>query len=220
MAIKIALTRPGLYSMLMQVRRYIQDYALSPLGIANTGLAVLAGFIGGASKGLVAGLFFGTATLVTVFIVALYSGFGPRFAAAERERRLWAAGKERLAKASAEQKRLATLRVPDPAVKKLVDLVALRSGMFLRACDTARQRDPLAEAAITQSLELVDLYLKELDDASTERRYDLPDDDPFADAVQRVSAALVEKAALLEKARMDIEGGLQREEHMAIKEQL
>ena len=133
---------------------------------------------------------------------------------------MWAAGKERLAAASAGQKRLASLRVPDPAVRKLVELVALQAGMFVSACGKARQRDPLGEAAITESLELVDLYLKELDDAATERRYALPDDDSFADAVQRVSAALRDKAALLEKARMDIEGGLQREDRMAIKEQL
>ncbi len=204
----------------MQLRRYISNYALSPLGIANAGLAVLAGFLVGSVNGLLVGLLSGAGCLGALFALALYSGFGPRFAAAEHERRLWAAGKERLAVASAMQKRLATLRVPDPGVRKLVDLVAMQAGMFINACGTARQRDPVGEDAITQSIELVDLYLKELDDASTERRYALPDDDPFADAVQRVSAALRDKAAMLEKARMDIEGGLQREDRMAIKEQL
>jgi hypothetical protein len=204
----------------MHVRRYIKAYAVSPLGIANAALAVLAGFVAGSLAGVFAGLLAGVSALGLIFVLALHSGIGPRFAAAEHERRLWAAGKERLAAASAEQRRLASIRVPDPAVRKLVELVALQAGMFISSCDKARQRDPLGEDAITESLELVDLYLKELDDAATERRYALPDDDSFADAVQRVSAALRGKAALLEKARLDIEGGLQREDRMAIKEQL
>jgi hypothetical protein len=209
-----------LYSKPMQLSRYIKDYSLSPLGIANGGIALLAGFVVGSLTGFMAGLLSGAASLVAIFVLALYSGSGPRFAAAEQERRLWAAGKERLAVASAKQKRLASMRVPDAAVKQLVDLAAMQAGMFIGACQKNRQRDPLAEDAISECVDLVDLYLKELDDASTERRYAMPDDDPFADAVQRVSAALRDKVAMLEKARLDIEGGLQREDRMAIKEQL
>jgi hypothetical protein len=204
----------------MQLRRYIKDYSLSALGLANGGLALLAGFVVGSSAGFLAGLLSGAVSLVGIFALALYSGFGPRSAATERERRLWAAGKERLAVARAKQKRLASLRVPDPAVKQLVDLAAMKAGMFIGACEKARQQDPLAEDAIGECVDLVDLYLKELDDASTERRYSLPDDDPFANAAGRVSAALHDKIALLEKARLEIEGGLQREDRMAIKEQL
>jgi hypothetical protein len=204
----------------MQLRRYIKDYACSPLGIANGALALLAGFVVGTSVGLLAGLLSGVASLVAISVLALYSGLGPRFAAVEQDRRLWAAGKEHLAVASARQKRLASLRVPDPAVKHVVELAAMQAGMFLAACGKARQRDPLAEAAIGECVDLVDLYLKELDDASTEKRYALSDDDYFADAARRIGAALHDKAALLEKARLDLEGGLQREDRMAIKEQL
>jgi hypothetical protein len=204
----------------MQLRRYTKDYALSPLGIANGALALLAGIGVGSHAGFLAGFLSGTASLAAVFLLALYSGLGPRFAAAEQERRLWATGKERLAEAKTRQKRLASLRVPDQGVKHLVDLAAMQAGMFIHACEKARQRDPLGENAIIECIELVDLYLKELDDASTERRYALPDNDPFADARERVSAALRAKAVEMEKARLDIEGGLQREDRMAIKEQL
>ena len=204
----------------MQLRRYIRNYALSPLGLANGGLALLAGLAVGSITGILVGVLSALASLGAVFVLALYSGLGPRFAAAEGERRQWAANKEHLATARARQKRLASLRVPDPAVKALVDLAAMQAGMYLSACDKARQRNPLAEDAIAECLELVDLYLKELDDASTERRYALPDNDPFADAQERVAAALRDKTAVLEKARLDMEGGVHREDRMAIKEQL
>lgn len=204
----------------MKLHRYIKDYALSPLGIANMGLALLTGFFVGMLTGFLAGLLSGAGSLVVIFVLALYSGLGPRFAAAERERSQWAVSKERLAQASAKQKRLASLRVPDPAVRQLVDLAAMQAGLFINACEKARQRDPLGEDAITECVELVDLHLKELDDASTERRYALPDNDPFAEATERVCAALRAKVAVLEKTRMDMEGGLQREDRMAIKEQL
>jgi len=204
----------------MHVRRYLKDYARSPLGIANLGLALLAGAGIGSYAGAVTGFVTGAASLAAVFVLALYSGLGPRFAAAERERSRWAADKRHLAAAKDKQKRLSSLRVPDPLVKPLADLAALQAGMFLDACMAARQRNPLAEYAIAECIELVDLYLKELDDASTERRYALPDNDPFADPRQRISAALRDKALVLEKARTDMEGGLQREDRMAIKEQL
>lgn len=202
------------------MRRYIGDYARSPLGIANVVLATLVGFLIGSSTGWLTGVLTGLLGLALVFFLALYSGLGPRFAAAEHERRLWALGKEHLSSAKTKAKRLATLRVPDPAVSKLVELVAMQAGLFLGACDKTRQRNPLAEEAIDQSLELVDLYLKELDDASTERRYSLPDNDPFADARERVAAALRDKAQILERARLDLEGGLEREDRMSIKEQI
>jgi len=216
----LACPRTGLYSRSMHIIRYINDYARSPLGIANAGLALVAGFAIGSLAGGLAGFLSGAVSLGVVFVLALYSGIGPRFAAAERERQHWASSKERLAEARTRQKRLASLRVPDPAVKQLVDLVAMQAGMFLGACEKARQRDPLGEDAIAECIELVDLFLKELDDASTERRYKLPDNDPFADAKERISAALRDKASVLEKARLDMEGGLQREDLMAIKEQL
>ena len=209
-----------MYSSSMQVRQYIRNYAFSPLGLANGGLALLAGLAAGSNTGILVGVLSALASFAAVFVLALYSGLGPRFAAAEGERRQWAATKEHHAAARAGQKRLASLRVPDPAVKALVDLAAMQAGMYLSACDKARQRNPLAEDAIAECLELVDLYLKELDDASTERRYALADNDAFADAQERVSAALRDKAAVLEKARLDMEGGLHREDRMAIKEQL
>ena len=204
----------------MQLRRYIRNYALSPLGLANGGLALVVGLAVGSITGILVGVLSALASLAAVFVLSLYSGLGPRFAAAEGERRQWAANKEHLAAARAGQKRLASLRVPDPAVKALVDLAAMQAGMYLSACDKARQRNPLAEDAIAECLELVDLYLKELDDASTERRYALADNDTFVDAKERISAALRDKAEILEKVRIDIEGGMHREDRMAIKEQL
>jgi hypothetical protein len=189
-------------------------------GLTSLAVGILGGFgvgmMGGPLLGVLAGL------VVTVVLAALWltSGLGPRMVVADREHRDWIAGQERLTAARTKQRRLAALRIPDPEVRKALDLVALQAGLFLAACGKARLRDPLAEDAIAESLELADLYLKELDDASTERRFGLPDNDPFENAAIRVGNALRDKAAILEKARLDIEGGLTGADRMSIKEQL
>ena len=99
-------------------------------------------------------------------------------------------------------------------------LVVLAAGEYIDACRREGSDDPLADAAIAEALEVVGLFLKEKDEAATERRFGLGDADPFPDTEKRVAAALKEKAATLRERRIQIDGGLPPASRMAVREEI
>jgi len=204
----------------MNRREYIINLAASPVGIALGAVAVSVGGFLGIRIGPVVGLVSGLATLGGFLLVLSLAGVGSALAAAEQARRVWAAARPRLDVARDARNRLASLRVPDPEIKAMLELVATRGTAYLSACESTRSHDPLAEDALTESVSIADLYLKELDGAATEKRFGLADADPFADAKARTRSALLAQAAVLEKATMDLSGGLSPADRMEIKESL
>jgi hypothetical protein len=105
-------------------------------------------------------------------------------------------------------------------VADALQLVLFASGEYLEACVREKRHDPLAADALSEAIELLDIYLKEEDEEATERRFGLKDADSFADAESRIVAALSEKAALLRERRIQIDGGLSAADRMAVKEDL
>jgi len=204
----------------MKLREYTRRYALSGAGAANLAVAAVAGAVLWMSASPAAGILAAVGAYAVIFVLALATGIGPKAAAAEAERRAALAGRERLEAARKDALRLSALRVPDPGIKSLVELAGLKAGSYLAACARSGSRDPRAEAAIADCLELADAWLKELDDSAVERRFRLPDDDPFADGRERVAAGLRDRVAILDKAALDLDGGLGREDRVSIKEQL
>jgi len=204
----------------MDSREYISTLSRSPLGLVMAVVAVTVGVMATLSLGIGLGLGIGAASLAAMFSAATLTGLGPKAAAAERERRDWAAARRYLDAAKASRDRLSTFRVPDTEVKFLLELVAARGSGYIAAALAARSRDPRAEEALADCVSIADIYIKELDGASTERRYGLEDADPFAEAKERVIAALRDKAALVEMAAKDLSGGLSPADSMEIKESL
>jgi hypothetical protein len=204
----------------MNRREYVRNLAASPVGIALGAVAVSVGGFLGIRIGPVVGFVSGFATLAGFLIVISLAGVGSTLAAAEQRRRAWAATRPRLDAARDARNRLASLRIPDPEIKALLELVATRGTAYLSACESARSHDPLAEDALAESVSIADLYLKELDSASTEKRFGLADADPFADAKARTGSALRAQAAVVEKATLDLSGGLSSADRMDIKESL
>ncbi|HOX19046.1 MAG TPA: hypothetical protein PKW82_11355, partial [Spirochaetales bacterium] len=187
----------------MNVRSYFTDFLASPVGIGTAAVSVALGAVAvGVSGGWPAGLAAATAAFVVSNGFALVTGLGPKAAAREAERRMAAGNRAALAAVKASRDRLATLRVADPDVAKAVSLCALRASAYLAACEKSGTRDPRADHAAEECVNLVGLYLEELDDASTEKRFDLADDAPFADAKSRVLAALRERADALDRAAL------------------
>jgi hypothetical protein len=205
----------------MQSGEYLRWYARSALGIGS-------GFagIGAAAAAMLAGLPIWGAALAALGLVAatglvsLAAGWGPRQALAAREAWAGRARAARLAEAAAVRERIAALRIPDGEVAEAARLVALAAGEYIDACRREGSDDPLADAAIGEALELVGLFLKEKDEAATERRFGLDDADPFPDARGRVAAALKGKAAMLRERRIQIDGGLPPESRMAVREEI
>lgn len=204
----------------MELRRYIALYAVSPLGIALSAASAAAGVAIGLAVSPLAGAAACLIAEAATFAIAAATGIGPKAAVAERDRRAWAESAERLEAVKRDRDRLATMRLPDDEIGSLVMLAATRGASYLAASRNAKSRVPQAEEALADCLYVADLYLKELDAASTERRHGLDDADPFADAKGRAKAALIDRAAVIEKATRDLSGGLSPADAMDIKERL
>jgi len=204
----------------MRRSEYLSSFFTSPPGLAIVGVSLVAGMGSAFGLSLLAGLVNGIGTLLVLSVVATVSGFGSKAASAELERKAWSKARPFLTAAKASRDRLASLRIPDPAVKALLELASVRGSSYLSACEAARSRDPRAEEALAECVSLADLYLKELDGASTEKRYGLPDADPFADARERTLAALRDRASIIEHATLNLSGGLSSADRMEIKESL
>ena len=198
----------------------MRNLASSVPGMAMMALALVVGTVLGLKVGVAVGMAAGILTLAADVVVLTVSGVGPRLAAAEADRQQWTNARPYLDAARANRDRLGTMRIADDDVKAMLQLAAERATRYLAVCESARSRAPLAEDALADCLSIADLYLKELDGASTERRYKLPDADPFVDARTRTLAALRDRVAILDKAIQDLDGGLTSADRMEIKEML
>ncbi|GAB1457550.1 hypothetical protein MASR2M48_28580 [Spirochaetota bacterium] len=204
----------------MNRNEYLRKLFVSPLGIGIIAVSIVSGL--GLGLGVNAGLGIATAagSFVALGTLVTMTGIGSRAAMRESDRRAWSTAATHLEEARAHRHRLATMRLPDPEIKALLALLATRGSAYLAACESARSRDPLAEEALADGVALADLYIKELDGAATERRYGLADADPFVEARSRTSAALLDKAAIIEKATLALSGGLSSADRMELKESL
>jgi hypothetical protein len=193
----------------------------SPVGIGSLFLGVCAGaaaLLLGLSAAASAAV--GLGCLAVSAGLSLATGVGQRAAAAELERGNEGKAAGRIAAAKAARSRLAALRIASPEIAAARDLVALEAGSFVESCSRAASYDPLGVAAIEDSLALVDAWLKEADATAIERRFDLPDADPFPEAAKRTVAALKDKAAALAAARARVSGEAPPSDRIAIEEEL
>jgi hypothetical protein len=205
----------------MRFSEFARAFSRSPAGIGSLFLGALAGaaalFLGaGAALAALAGV----ALFAAVVALSLATGVGQRAAAAELERGNEGKAAERVAAAKACRSRLAAIRIARPEVAAARDLAALEAGSFVEACSRAKSYDPEGVAAIEAALALVDAWLKEADAAAVERRFDLPDADPFPAAAERTAAAIREKAAAIAAARERVSGEAPASVRVAIEEEL
>jgi hypothetical protein len=205
----------------MDIRDFSRAYAKSPLGIGSVLAAVLAGIAAsqfglGLGPSLLVALF-GFAIL---FLLALILGVGQRAASAELGRESGAKAAARLAEAAGARERLAAIRLAQPELAAARDLLVLEAGRFVEDCGRVGTYDPQGVAAICDSLALVDAWLKEADESSIEKRFELPDANPFPEAAKRTAQALKDKAAIIAARRAAATGEMPGADRMAIEEEL
>lgn len=205
----------------MNSRDFLRLYGRSPYGIASVFAAFAAGGAAGAlGLGFPGGIGVGAVVLAASLALGLATGFGPRAAASELEREARGRNAERLAAASKARAALAALRLPAGEVAAARDLVVLESGRLAESFARSGAYDPEAAQAALDSLELVNAWLRERDEAATERRFELPDANPFPEAAARTAAALRDKAALIAAGRARASGEIPPADRMAIEEEL
>jgi len=205
----------------MPPKDYLKWYYRSPLGIGSAFAGLLA-VLGTAGAGLSMSWAFisGIVLVAAAGGAALISGWGPRQALAARDAGIAYARLRKLEGAEKARQNLARMRIADAVAAEAVQLVVLAAGEYLDACRKESSDDPIADAALDDAADIVDIFLKEMDEAATEKRFGLKDSDPFDDARNRVVAALREKAALLRERRIQIDGGLTASGRMSVREEI
>jgi hypothetical protein len=205
----------------MDLREFTRAYARSPLGMGSLIAALAAGaaaaILGAplALSGLLA-----LAVLAVALALALVTGFGQRAATAELSREDGSRASVRIEAAAQARKRLASLRLAQAELSSARDLLVLEAGRLIECCGRVGSYDPEGLAAIGDSLELVDAWLREADESAVERRFELPDANPFPEAAAKTAQALREKALFIAARRASLSGEISGADRIAIEEEL
>jgi hypothetical protein len=116
--------------------------------------------------------------------------------------------------------RISRLRLGDEEVRRAVEYFLLVSGGYLEKCGELSAYSPQANNAIDEACTVCQLYLEELDESSTEKRYQVSDPRDFTGFKQKTLDHLMSLARTIkEKTTQDLEG-LSREDRFKVMEEL
>ena len=102
-----------------------------------------------------------------------FSRRGAREVVAEREEDRLEMVREKIKISAAIRDRISVLRLGDERVAKAVEYFLLESGSYLEKCRELSSYSPLANERIDRVLEICQVFLGELDESATGRRYDV-----------------------------------------------
>ncbi len=206
----------------MKTRDAIGAYLKSPLALISALVCLLGGGAGLAFAGgsFLLGMAGGVFLWLGFSVISIQSPSGAKALLAVRDREGQDRVENALSQAAESRERLRRLRISDPEIAATVEYLIQCAGEYLDAGKKNQSHSPEADARIADSLDSVNLYLKELDEAATERRYKLSDSDPFVDAKARVKAILVDDARVIREQRILIDGGLPPEAQLRAKEEI
>jgi hypothetical protein len=118
------------------------------------------------------------------------------------------------------RERISVLRVGDTDVRKAIEYFLLISGSYLEKCRELKSYSPAANHAIEEAFTVCQLYLEELDESSTEKRYAVHDKEDFTTYKQKtIKNIKALSQTIKEKMTQDLEG-LSRQERFEVMEEL
>jgi hypothetical protein len=118
------------------------------------------------------------------------------------------------------RERMSVLRVGDTDVRKAIEYFLLISGTYLEKCRELKSYSPAANHALEEALAVCQLYLDEMDDSSTEKRYAVHDKEDFTTYKQKtIKNIKALSQTIKEKMTQDLEG-LSRQERFEVMEEL
>jgi hypothetical protein len=127
---------------------------------------------------------------------------------------------EKIDEAAEMRKRLSYLRIADSGVAEAVAYFTLVAGNYVEGCRAAGLYDPVANDAFRDTLDVVTAYLRELDEESTERRFDVHEGAPNLGFGSRVALAVRENARIVKEKLEAITGGIPPTDTLDIREEL
>jgi hypothetical protein len=170
------------------------------------------------------------AALPILLIVAIYAVLtgtlfftrrGAREVVAESEEdRLKAVG-QKIARFESLRDRISVLRLGDERMIRAVELFLQESGSYLEKCRQLSAYSPLANERIERVLEICQVFLGELDDSATGRRYGLPGEaGKEAAPAERFAGDIIECAKVIRLRTTEDLLGISGEERLSIMKEL
>jgi hypothetical protein len=123
-------------------------------------------------------------------------------------------------KYSGVRERISFLRLGDRDIRKAVEYFLLVSGTYLEKCRELSTYSPQANSGIDEALTVCQLYLEELDESSTEKRYSIEDKEEFTGFKQKTLEHIMSLARTIKEKTTEDLAGLSRKDRFTVMEEL
>jgi len=206
----------------MTLPAFIRTYTLSPTGLTVLGLSVFAGAVVASTVSPLGALAVIPAVWILFSLLLFSVGIGTTAVVNERSRLRRGIERDLLHTASSRTKRIGRLRLPDPEMKKLTEHISYTAGEYCRTARASQTYDPKAHHAIEECLEIIDAWLAGRNRISARHHYGDQQLDPeyMANLDARTRSLLTDRVSIIERATLQISGGLTPDDILTIKEEL
>jgi len=145
---------------------------------------------------------------------------GAREIVAESEEDRLKAVREKIARFAALRERIAVIRLADERMSRAVELFLQESGSYLDKCRELDAFSPLANERIERVLEICQVYLGEMDERATGRRYGVPGSGQDQAPAEAFARDITDCAAVVRQRIADDLLGISGEERLSIMKEL
>jgi hypothetical protein len=205
----------------MNIKKFLRLYLRSAAGLINIFLPVLGfGLLLAFGLGPFSSVLLAAFSGAIVFFVALASGRASFAAVREKDRITESGYRASLDKVSEICSGLSYQRIIDSDISGRVSYIVQKAGRYIELAKEAGTVDPLANAALENCRNIINIYLKEIDDDSSEKRFRMDDLDPFEKAKERTLAALDREAAVIKDALTALDPDSRGNEKLSVMEDL
>jgi len=129
--------------------------------------------------------------------------------------------RQKIARFASLRERISVLRLGDERMTRAVELFLQESGSYLEKCRELSAYSPLANERIERVLEICQVFLGELDDSATGRRYGLPGETgKEAAPAERFAGDIIECAKVIRQRTTEDLLGMSGEERLSIMKEL
>ena len=156
------------------------------------------------------------ALTVTMF----FTRRGAREVVAESEEDRLKGVREKISRYAAIRERVAVLRLGDERMSRAVELFLQESGSYLDKCRELSAYSPLANERIERVLEICQVFLGELDETATGRRYGLPGSGGEQAPAESLARDIQDCAAVVRQRTTEDLLGISGQERLSIMKEL
>ncbi len=163
------------------------------------------------------------AAYVALTAAFFYSKRGARQVVTEEDEDRQKKIRERIQKYSDIRERISVLRIGDERMVKAIEYFLQESGSYLEECRRRVLYSPVANERIERVMEICQVFLGEIDESSTGRRYGVPEgsaEPPAGPPAERFARDIVECAGVIKQRTVEDLLGQSGEERLSIMKEL